>query len=158
MVHGRVFVTEQLRITSTTQGQGLSTFTFNWNLSLLFNLSVNKIFTYSWNHLKLAFERLLYSGIASLTVLSSSFLIFPQIVLIFNLILALRVGESPTRESHGYAIVIAWQRKAQYCLTSWCFIVNYIYQINKWLNLTRHVNVTKSYLLCGRFAGDAFLC
>ena len=32
-----------------------------------------------------------------------SFLIFPQLLLIFFLILALRVGESPTREGPGYA-------------------------------------------------------
>ena len=33
----------------------------------------------------------------------SIFLIFPQTLLIFFLILALRVGESPTREGPGYA-------------------------------------------------------
>ena len=33
------------------------------------------------------------------------FLIFPQTLLIFFLILALRVGESPTREGPGYATV-----------------------------------------------------
>ena len=35
----------------------------------------------------------------------SNFLIFPQTLLIFFLILALRVGESPTREGPGYATV-----------------------------------------------------
>ena len=33
----------------------------------------------------------------------SIFLIFPQTLLIFFLILALRVGDSPTREGPGYA-------------------------------------------------------
>ena len=39
----------------------------------------------------------------------SSFLIFPQILLLFFLILALQVGESPTREGPGYATEIDLQ-------------------------------------------------
>ena len=38
-----------------------------------------------------------------------NFLIFPQTLLIFFLILALRVGDSPTREGPGYATAIVYQ-------------------------------------------------
>ena len=38
--------------------------------------------------------------------LISCFVIFPQTLLIFFLILALRVGDSPTREGPGYATEI----------------------------------------------------
>ena len=70
-------------------------------------------------------------AVASLTVLGgqefhfphfflkfrSIFLIFPQTLLIFFLILALRVGDSPTRKGPGYATVYA--SAVTKCITFW---------------------------------------
>ena len=55
---------------------------------------------YPWTYLSWS------KAVASLTIhvgKISTFLIFPQILLIFFLILALQVGKSPTREGPGYA-------------------------------------------------------
>ena len=78
--------------------------------------------TWIWNCYKFYWKgvqnlSIIYRAVASLTVPGgqefhfppfflkfwSIFLIFPQTLLIFFLILALRVGDSPTREGPGYA-------------------------------------------------------
>ena len=62
----------------------------------------------------------------------SFFLIFPQTFVIFFLILALRVGDSPTREGPGYATVTSrWT-------PWWCFYSQSVEEVHK-SAITDHV-------------------
>ena len=89
----------------------------------------------------------------------SIFLIFPQTLLIFFLILALRVGKSPTREGPGYATEnwACFMRYLKIISTSLKNILSILKQI-VWETLKRHWNFSKPNQFLSYWSKRYFTC